>query len=588
MTRLHGLGVSSGTVSGVAVVLQQPADIVHYAIDASRVDHEREVLRRACDEARAQLHDLRERIAHSPARELAPLFDAQRLMLDDPMLTGRAHQIIGEAHCNAAWALHLATQEVLDLFTEVDDPYLRERRLEMTDVAARVQVALRHDGGGLRDALATVADQTILVTDVLSASLAAQLDWTRIRGCVVEEGSRTYHTAILARALHVPAVVGLADATRLIASGTRVHVDGDSGIVLVADANADTNTVAPDDAAFDTASTTATAASSLAVPARPISVGARRATTRDQVEIVLEANLERVDDAARVAESGADGVGLFRSEFLLAGRRLEDVTEDEQVEAYRHLLAAVAPGRVTIRTFDLDESHVSATGRAVHGSGRGLRGLRLGLAQPVVLRRQLRALARAASAGQLRVMFPFVTTVDEIREARQHLAEVCAEVGVPRIPSGALIEVPAAAVASDLMAAECDFLTIGTNDLIQYTLAVDRIDARVSDRYQPLHPALLRLLRLVTRAGRRRSIPVSICGEMAGDAALLALLIGLGLREFSMTPSALPVAREAVASLHTGDARQMAREALALATAAEIGDYLEDALRASLMQAGRA
>jgi len=579
MTRLHGLGVSSGTVSGVALVLQQPADIVHYAIDASRVNHERQVLTRACDQARGQMHDLRQRMEQCPARELASLFDAQRLMLDDPMLTGRAHQIIGDAHCNAAWALHLATQEVLALFTEVDDPYLRERRLDMADVAARVQVALRHDGGGLRDALAAVAEPTILVTDALSASLAAQIDWTRIRGCVVEEGSRTYHTAILARALHVPAVVGLVDATRLIASGTQVRVDGHAGTVLVG---------AADEPAWDEAPTCDTVSAAVAAsPVRPVA-RSRRATTRDDVDIVLEANLELVEEAARVAESGADGVGLFRSEFLLAGRRLEDVSEDEQVSAYRHLLSAVAPGRVTIRTFDLDESHVSATGRAVHGSGRGLRGLRLGLAQPAVLRRQLRALARSAPAGQLRVMFPFVTTVDEIREARQHLAEVCAEVGVPRIPSGALIEVPAAAVASDLMAAECDFLTIGTNDLIQYTLAVDRIDARVSDRYQPLHPALLRLLRLVTRAGRRRAIPVSICGEMAGDTALLALLIGLGLREFSMAPSALPVAREAVASLHAGDARQMAREALALATATEIGDYLEDALRASLMQPGRA
>jgi len=258
------------------------------------------------------------------------------------------------------------------------------------------------------------------------------------------------------------------------------------------------------------------------------------------------------------------------------------------VTAYRRLLSAVSPGRVTVRTFDLDESHVSMTGRSAHGSGRGLRGLRLGLAQPMVLRRQLRALARAASVGPLRVMFPFVTTVEELREARRHLADVCVEVGVPCLPSGALIEVPAAAVASDLMAAECDFLTIGTNDLIQYTLAVDRIDARVSDRYQPLHPAVLRLVRLITRAGRRRAIPVSICGEMAADAALLALLIGLGLREFSMAPSALLVAREAVASLHAGDARRMAREALALATAREIGDYLEDALRASLVQPGRA
>jgi phosphotransferase system enzyme I (PtsI) len=185
-------------------------------------------------------------------------------------------------------------------------------------------------------------------------------------------------------------------------------------------------------------------------------------------------------------------------------------------------------------------------------------------------------------------MFPFVTTVDEIRAARGHLADACREVGVPVMPSGALIEVPAAAIAADLMAAECDFLTIGTNDLIQYTLAVDRTDARVSDRYEPLHPALLRLLRLITRAGRRRSIPVSICGEMAADAALLALLVGLGLREFSMAPSALPVAREAVGSLDASQARRMAREALALATAAEIGDYLEDALRASLVQHGRA
>jgi phosphotransferase system enzyme I (PtsI) len=579
MTRLHGLGVSSGTVGGVALVLQQPADIVHYAIDGARIGHEQQVLRRACDEARVQLQDVRLHLEQTPARELAPLFDAQRLMLDDPMLTGRAHQIIGEQRCNAAWALHLATQEVLALFAEVDDPYLSERRLEMADVAARVQMALRHDGGGLREALAAVTQPTILVTDVLSASLAAQIDWSRIQGCVVEEGSRTYHTAILARALQVPAVVGLADATRLIPSGASLVVDGDAGTVCVA---------GRDEPAIRASGDT----SDRRVPAtqtrRSTATRMGRATTRDQVDIVLEANLELVDEASRVAESAADGVGLFRSEFLLAGRPLEDVSEEEQVTVYRRLLSAVSPGRVTIRTFDLDESHVSMTGRSAHGSGRGLRGLRLGLAQPIVLRRQLRALARAASVGPLRVMFPFVTTVEELREARRHLAEVCVEVGVPCLPSGALIEVPAAAVASDLMAAECDFLTIGTNDLIQYTLAVDRIDARVSDRYQPLHPAVLRLVRLITRAGRRRAIPVSICGEMAADAALLALLIGLGLREFSMAPSALLVAREAVASLHAGDARRMAREALALATAKEIGDYLEDALRASLVQPGRA
>jgi phosphotransferase system enzyme I (PtsI) len=231
---------------------------------------------------------------------------------------------------------------------------------------------------------------------------------------------------------------------------------------------------------------------------------------------------------------------------------------------------------VTIRTFDLDEREVE--GRSASGSRPGLRGLRLSLARPDLFRTQLRALLRASPHGQLRIMFPFVTAVEEMRQARDIMRALCSELEVPMPPVGAMVEVPAAALISDLLAPEVDFLTIGTNDLIQYCLAVDRTDDRMSDLYEPLHPSVLRLVRLVRRASARRGIPVSLCGEMASDPALLSLLVGLGLNEFSMTPAAIPLARQAIRDLDSGEARSLARHALSLSTAAEIEQYLFDAL----------
>jgi phosphoenolpyruvate-protein phosphotransferase (PTS system enzyme I) len=238
---------------------------------------------------------------------------------------------------------------------------------------------------------------------------------------------------------------------------------------------------------------------------------------------------------------------------------------------------------VTIRTFDLDERHVGLGRPTDRGRGRrGLRGLRLGLAHPEVLRTQLRALVRASAHGSLRIMFPFVTAVEELRQARSMFTDLCLELGAAPVPLGAMIEVPAAAVAADLLAREVDFLTIGTNDLIQYTLAVDRTDDRVSDFYEPLHPSILRLVRLVSRAARRESVPVSLCGEMANDPALVGLLIGLGLTEFSMTPGAIPLVSHVVRELRADEARRLARQALSLATAAEVEQFLFDALAASV------
>jgi phosphotransferase system enzyme I (PtsI) len=266
---------------------------------------------------------------------------------------------------------------------------------------------------------------------------------------------------------------------------------------------------------------------------------------------------------------------------MLSGRSLANATEDAQYALYRNLIEQVAPEPVTIRTFDLDERELGFRGPERRRGRPGLRGLRLGLARPEILRTQLRALVRAGEHGRLRIMFPFVTGVEEVREARAILVEVASGLGVPPPSVGAMVEVPAAAIAADLLAPEVDFLTIGTNDLIQYSLAVDRTDDRVSDFYEPLHPAVLRLIRLVRRAAARHRIPVSLCGEMASDPALLGLLIGLGLTDFSMTPAAIPMARQAIRDLRMDEAKKLASHALTLATAEEIEEYLFEALAVS-------
>jgi phosphotransferase system enzyme I (PtsI) len=262
---------------------------------------------------------------------------------------------------------------------------------------------------------------------------------------------------------------------------------------------------------------------------------------------------------------------------MLSGRTLLSVTENDQYALYRALIEHVAPRPVTIRTFDVDERQLG-TRTWERRARAGLRGLRLGLAHPEILRTQLRALVRASLHGRLRVMFPFVTSVEEVRAAKQLLDDVATELGMTAPAAGAMVEVPAAALAADLLAPDVDFLTIGTNDLIQYCLAVDRIDDRVSSFYEPLHPAVLRLIRLVRRAATRHRIPVSLCGEMASDPALLGLLIGLGLTEFSMTPAAIPMARQAIRDLRADEARALASHALTLATAADIEGYLLQAL----------
>ena len=573
MEHLTGIGVSSGVAVGRAVILTQRTEVMRFPIPHDRVDREVKALHAARDQSRRQLQDIRARVAHGPGSELAALFDAQVLMLDDPMLIGRAEEIVRTERVNAAWAVHRAYADLYQLFSSMEDPYLRERENDVADVAGRVRMNLRHGAKGPRELLSQIDGPAVLIADELTASVAAQLDWSRVQGFATDAGSRTYHTAILARSLKVPAIVGLHDASLRIAAGTPVILDGATGELVAS----------PSPAQIDDAQRRAARPRRRPAPhaeAGPVA-------TRDGVRIRLEANIELVEDLEFLSESGAEGVGLYRSEFMLSGRPLDNVSEDEQYAMYRSLVEQVAPQPVTIRTFDLDERQVTRDPlRPERRRTRpGLRGLRLGLANPAGLRTQLRALVRASAHGPLRIMFPFVSAVEEVRQARGLLREAEADLQAPgRIAVGAMIEVPSAAVAADLLAPEVDFFTIGTNDLIQYCLAVDRTDDRVSDLYEPLHPAVLRLIRLVRRAAGRHRIPVSLCGEMASDPALVGLLIGLGLTEFSMTPGAIPLVRQVVQDLDFAQARMLAGHVLRLATAAEIEQYLFDALAASAIQ----
>jgi phosphoenolpyruvate-protein phosphotransferase (PTS system enzyme I) len=569
MDRLTGIGVSGGVAVGRAVILTQRTEVMRFPIPPDRVDKEVQALHAARDQSRQQLQEISVRIAQGPGSELAALFDAQILMLDDEMLIGQAERIIRTERVNAAWAVHRAYEGLFELFSTMEDPYLRERENDVADVAGRLRMNLRHGARGPKELLSQIDGPSILIADELTASLAAQLDWTRVQGFATDAGSRTYHTAILARSLKVPAIVGLHDASLRIAAGTPVVLDGTTGELVIA----------PTPEAIDEAQRRA---------ARPrrrgVAGDSGPITTIDGVRIRLEANIELLEDLEYLNEYGAEGVGLYRSEFMLSGRALESVTEEEQYRMYRSLIEQVAPRPVTIRTFDVDERQVARDQPRVERrrTRPGLRGLRLGLANPEVLRTQLRALARASAHGPLRIMFPFVTGVEEVREARAILRDCGAD--PDRIKVGAMIEVPSAALAADLLAPEVDFFTIGTNDLIQYCLAVDRNDDRMSDLYEPLHPAVLRLIRLVRRAAMRHHIPVSLCGEMASDPALVGLLIGLGLTDFSMTPGAIPIVRQVVQDLSAHDARRLAGHALRLATAGEIEEYLFDALAASAIQ----
>ena len=572
--RLTGLGVSPGIGIGKALVLKRGTRDLRFRVPPWLVSRELDRLESAKARAREQITSIKERIAASAGAEHAYLFDAQLLMLDDAMLIGRAAEAIRAERLNAESALQRALEDVSTMFDSAHDPYLRERKGDIADVVGRLTMNLR-EAGDPTDLFNELEGPLVLVAHEVRPSIIAQLDWQRLSALVTDAGSWTTHTAILARSLHVPAVAGLHNASVLVAPGTLLAVDGTTGEVLIE----------PDAEMLEQVE-----ARQRRRHAYELTLDEYRelpAITSDGEAIRVEANIEAPEDTARAHERGAEGIGLFRSEFLLSATAaglpgsLNPLSEDAQYQAYRRLVESAAPRRVTVRTFDVSEGQLYKTGEMAESvrSPLGMRGVRLTLATEEIFQAQLRALFRAAAHGPLRIMFPFVSGLEELRAARAAAARAADSlrkegVIVPDVPIGVMIELPSAALTADLLARESDFFSIGTNDLIQYCLAVDRTDDRVSRLYEPLHPAILRAIRLVVRAGRRARIPVAVCGEMAADPVVLTLLVGLGLRELSMAPTAIPLAKRVIRGLSAADARFAARQAMRTSTAAEVEKVL--------------
>ena len=569
--RLNGLGVSPGIGIGRALVLKRGTTDLRFRVPPWLVDRELDRLERARAQSREQIQQIRERIVTKAGAEHAYLFDAQLLMLDDAMLVGKAAEAIRLERLNAESALQRALEHISSLFDQAQDPYLRERKGDVADIVGRLTMNLRASGDPIAR-FNELEGPLVLVAHDVTPSVIAQLDWQRLAALVTDAGSWTNHTAILARSLHVPAVAGLHNASVLVAPGTVLAVDGTTGEVVIE----------PDAEALEQIE--ARQRRRQAFEQALDEYRELPAITEDGVAIRLEANIEAADDADRARERGAEGIGLFRSEFLLTGAghgAPAQLTEDAQYAAYRRVIESSAPRRVTVRTFDVSEAQLRRDSGERARSPLGMRGVRLSLATEELFQAQLRALLRAAAHGPLRIMFPFVSGLEELRAARAAVAQAAETLrarghSVPDVPIGVMIELPSAALTADLLAREADFFSIGTNDLIQYCLAVDRTDDRVSRLYEPLHPAILRAIRLVVRAGRHARIPVAVCGEMAADPVLLTLLVGLGLRELSMTPTAIPLAKRVIRGLRAADARIAAGRALTARTAAEIERGLHD------------
>jgi phosphotransferase system enzyme I (PtsI) len=567
---LKGLGVSPGIGLGRALLLKRATREVRFRVPDALVGREIERFNEARARSREQIEHIKSRIADSAGPDHAYLFDAQLLMLDDAMLVDSAASIIRQEHLNAESALQGALEQISSFFEQAEDAYLRERKGDVADVVGRICMNLRASGDPA-DLFNNLEGPLVLVADEITPSVIAQLDWSKLAALVTDAGSWTYHTAILARSIRVPAVAGLHNASAVIVPGAQVAVDGGTGDIFID----------PDEHALGQIATRRRRRE-----AYEQSLDEYRrlaAISEDGVAIRLEANIEAPGDAATARERGAEGIGLFRSEFLLAGGGQAALTEESQYVSYRRLVESAGGGRVTVRTFDVSEPQLRIEHAAVEGARAplGLRGIRLSLVLDEIFQAQLRALLRAARHGPLRIMFPFLSGVDELRAARAAVAraaETLRSRGMtpPDVPIGVMIEVPSAALTADLLADEADFFSIGTNDLIQYCLAVDRTDDRVSSLYEPSHPAILRTIRLVVRAGRRGRIPVAVCGEMAADPMLLTLLVGLGITEFSMAASAIAVAKQVIRGLRASEARRIAGKALLAKTPADVEKTLAD------------
>jgi phosphotransferase system enzyme I (PtsI) len=567
---LIGVGVSPGIAIGRPLVVEnRPLPVVRMPLSDAQIEPEVRKLREATARAGQHLAQLAKHASKKVGAEFVSILEAHRLILDDPLFLDEVEKLIRQEAVNAEWALEQVTHRLVAQFEQLGDLYLRERRTDVLDVALELQRALQ---GRVTPAIDKDADAGILLADDIPPSQAIRLASHGVSGFASETGGQTSHTTIIAKSLGIPAVVGVTGLVREAETAHLVIVDGFEGHVLID----------PDPALIQVYSLRAE--EHRRRQEELLGLAHLPARTLDG----LLANIDLVHEIAAARSGGAEGIGLFRSEFLFLQASPDLPGEDQQTAAYEELLEAFPQGPVTVRTFDLGGRKLA---REVLGNPEanpvlGLRGVRLCLQKPEFFRTQLRALLRAAGShpGALRIMVPLIGHVEEVKTVRVLLRRYSEELRAEKRPVpetvvlGAMVEVPAAAMNAEHLAAEVDFFAIGTNDLTQYTLAVDRGNEQVANLFRPFHPAVLRLVSRVISVGDRFGIPVSLCGEMAADPLAVPVLVGLGLREFSMHPPALPVVRSLVRNLSLREARRIAQKALAMATAKEVEEYLLEQL----------
>lgn len=542
---LHGIPVSRGIAIGRAHLLAPAAlDVKHYLIPQEQVEAEVKRLQDALATVHKELQTIWSDLPKDSPAELGAFIDVHVLILSDPMISEEPLNIIRSRHYNAEWALVTQIDELSAQFDEIGDAYLRERKADIEQVGERVLKVLT---GSAIDLPKSPGDEgmtkMIVVAHDISPADMLQFKDGAFAGFVTDVGGQNSHTAIVARSLDIPAAVGMFNASALIAQDDWVIVDGDAGVVIV------------DPPPVVLEQYRERQARLLRERKKLSKLKKTPAITKDGVEIALLANIELPEDCAAAMEAGAAGIGLFRSEFLFMGRGgvvTKLPSEDEQYESYRKAVTMMKGRPVTIRTLDIGaDKPLDAAEQTALNPALGLRAIRFCLAEPQIFLTQLRAILRASAHGKVNILVPMLAhafeieqTLAMIAQAKQQLRDAGKKFD-ENIEIGAMIEIPAAALALPMFIKRMDFLSIGTNDLIQYTLAIDRVDHEVAHLYNPLHPAVLYLLSSIIAAGARENIPVAVCGEMAGDIKLTRLLLGMGLREFSMHPTQLlPVKNE--------------------------------------------
>src|ERR1700720_1777207 len=562
--RFRGAGVSPGLARGVIhVVRDDLEDVVRYHIEPSQIGNEIARFEAALVQTRVQILEMQQKIAEAIGAKDAAIFDAHLLVVEDRTLIHEVLRRLEAERCNVEWVFQEVASNYAETLSKIDDPYLRERAVDMQDVTRRIVRTLQ--GKGPKPVF-SAAEPHILVAHNLTPSDAATMNRELVLGIATDLGSRTSHTAIIARSLNIPAVVGLHDATEKLESGQHVLLDGYTGVLIV-----------------DPTAETLSYYGEIEIRKGQVTKVLKQlrettSTTSDGRHIVLSANIELPGDVDAVAENGAEGIGLYRTEFLFVNRDTLP-SEDEQYETYRKVAEQVKPNPLIIRTFDLGGDKL-AIGAVDVGDELnpflGWRAIRFCLENIDIFKTQLRAILRATAVGNVKVMFPMISGLEELRQAVSVLDDCPKELRASKIDIGekmevgAMIEIPSAAIASDMLAREVDFFSIGTNDLIQYTIAVARVNERIAHLYEPTHPAVLRLLKMIADSAHANNIWVGVCGEMAGDVALIPLLLGLGVDELSVGATLVPRVKLAVRSLAIPECRQLVDETLKLQTSSEI------------------